>query len=158
MEELKGIAHGLPTLVLLSLMAMVLVNVAITADLVSGWRKAKLRREARTSYAFSRTLTKFLLYMGILIIGGCVDMLVHFVCYMFGYCYVVPAAIILLAIVLCIVEMWSIREKADEKTRNSMKNALELVQKTLSHEQVVALLAEVMEKANVGGKSAQSKV
>lgn len=152
MEEFKGIVHGLPTLTLLALMAMILVNVAITADLVSGWRKAKLRREARTSYAFSRTLTKFLLYMGILIIGGCVDMLIHFVCYMFGYCYVVPAAIILLAIVLCIVEMWSIREKADEKTRNSMKNAMELVQKTLSHDQVVALLAEAVAKANAGDK------
>lgn len=157
MEELKGIVHGLPTLALLSLTAMFLVNVAITADLVSGWRKAKLRREAHTSYAFSRTLTKFLLYMGILIIGGCVDMLIHFVCYMFGYCYIVPSAIILLAIVLCIVEMWSIREKADEKTRNSMKNAMELVQKTLTHDQVTALLAEAIEKASAGGKTSQSK-
>ena len=70
MEEVYGIMHGTPVLVLLSLVAMGLVNVAMGADLVSGWRKAKLRGEAHTSYAFSRTLSKFLLYMGILIVGG----------------------------------------------------------------------------------------
>lgn len=147
MEEVYGIMHGTPVLVLLSLVAMGLVNVAMCADLVSGWRKAKLRGEAHTSYAFSRTLSKFLLYMGILIVGGCIDILVHFVCWVFGYCYIVPVAVIGLAIVLCIVEIWSIREKADSKTRNRMQNAIDLVQKTLTHDQIVAMLAEAMKKA-----------
>ena len=93
MEELNGIMQGTQILVLLTLVAMGLVNVAMSADLVSGWRKAKLRGEAHTSYAFSRTLSKFLLYMGILIVGGCIDILLHFVCWVFGYCYVVSVAV-----------------------------------------------------------------
>ena len=149
MEELNGILHGLPVLVLIHLIAIFSVLVAIGADLCFRWRKAKIRGEARTSYAFSRTFSKLLLYMGIMIVGGCVDMLVHFVLYMFGYCYFVPVLAIGFAIVLCFTEIWSMKEKADQKTRNSMKNAIDLLQKTLSHEQVVALLSEALKQASV---------
>lgn len=149
MEELNGILHGLPILALIHLVAILSVLVAMSADLCFGWRKAKIRGEAHTSYAFSRTFSKFLLYMGMMIVAGCIDLLIHFVLYMFKIYYFVPIVAIGIAIVLCLTEIWSMKEKADQKTRNSIKNAIDLVQKTLTHEQIVSLLAEAMKKASV---------
>lgn len=148
MEELNGILHGLPLLATILLVAMLAVLVAMGSDLCFGWRKAKMRGEARTSYAFSRSFSKFLLYMGMMIVSGCIDMLIHFVMYMFKVYYYVPVVAIGIAIVLCVTEIWSMKEKADEKTRNSIKNAIDLVQKTLTHDQIVAILAEAMRQAN----------
>lgn len=149
MEELNGILHGLPILALIHLVAILSVLVAMSADLCFGWRKAKIRGEAHTSYAFSRTFSKFLLYMGMMIVAGCIDLLIHFVLYMFNIYYFVPIVAIGIAIVLCLTEIWSMKEKADQKTRNSIKNAIDLVQKTLTHEQIVSLLAEAMRQASV---------
>lgn len=148
MEELNGILHGLPLLATILLVAMLAVLVAMGSDLCFGWRKAKMRGEERTSYAFSRSFSKFLLYMGMIIVSGCIDMLIHFVMYMFKVYYYVPVVAIAIAIVLCVTEIWSMKEKADEKTRNSIKNAIDLVQKTLTHDQIVAVLAEAMRQAN----------
>ena len=148
MEELNGILHGLPLLATILLVAMLAVLVAMGSDLCFGWRKAKMRGEARTSYAFSRSFSKFLLYMGMMIVSGCIDMLIHFVMYMFKVYYYVPVVAIGIAIVLCVTEIWSMKEKAYEKTRNSIKNAIDLVQKTLTHDQIVAVLAEAMRQAN----------
>lgn len=148
MEELNGILHGLPLLAMILLVAMLAVLVAMGSDLCFGWRKAKMRGEARTSYAFSRSFSKFLLYMGMMIVSGCIDMLIHFVMYMFNVYYYVPVVAIGIAILLCVTEIWSMKEKADEKTRNSIKNAIDLVQKTLTHDQIVAVLAEAMRQAN----------
>lgn len=147
MEELSGICHGLPLLATIHLVAMLTVLVAMGADLCFGWRKAKIRGEARTSYAFSRSFSKFLLYMGMMIVSGCIDMLIHFVLYMFGVYYYVPVVAIGIAIVLCVTEIWSMEEKADKKARNSIKNAIDLVQKTLTHDQIVSILAEAMRQA-----------
>lgn len=84
-----------------------------------------------------------------MIVAGCIDLLIHFVLYMFNIYYFVPIVAIGIAIVLCLTEIWSMKEKADQKTRNSIKNAIDLVQKTLTHEQIVSLLAEAMKKASV---------
>lgn len=149
MEELNGTLHGLPILALIHLVAMLSVLVAMSADLCFGWRKAKIRGDAHTSYAFSRTFSKFLLYMGMMIVAGCIDLLIHFVLYMFKIYYFVPIVAIGIAIVLCLTEIWSMKEKADQKTRNSINNAIDLVQKTLTHEQIVSLLAEAMRQASV---------
>ena len=68
MEELNGILHGLPLLATILLVAMLAVLVAMGSDLCFGWRKAKMRGEARTSYAFSRSFSKFLLYIKLTVI------------------------------------------------------------------------------------------
>ena len=149
MEELNGILHGVPILALIHLVAIISVIIAMMADLCFGWRKAKIRGEERTSYAFSRTFTKFLLYMGIMIVTGCIDLLIHFVLYMFGYCYFVPVLAIGAAIGLCLTEIWSMKEKADKKTRNCMKHAVEIMQNAMTPEQVAALLSMVLKKQNI---------
>ena len=98
---------------------MLIVLVAMGVDLISGWRKATVRKEAHRSYLFSRSLTKFLQYNGILLVGTCIDALLHFGLYMFieaNYC--IPVVELLMAVVLCGVEMWSVWEKAEDKVRH----------------------------------------
>lgn len=142
--------EGFRLLYMVSVIAMVVVIVAIAMDLLSGWRKAKERGDARTSYAFSRTITKFLLYEGALIISVGIDTLIHFVWAMMRTetIYVVPCVTCLIAIVLCIVEMWSIKEKADKKTRNNLNAVLKLLADHLSKEQIGELLNKLGQTQN----------
>lgn len=120
--ELKLIFDGVGLLVLLAVFTMLLVIVAMVVDGVSGWRKAKLRNEARTSYAFSRSFSKFLIYQGILLITTCIDMLVHVGMILFvDWNYCVPVVTIFGGIIFCVVEIWSVYEKADAKAKKRIK-------------------------------------
>ena len=60
-----NVFHGLGGMVIVAVMAMLVVLFAMSVDLVSGIRKAKLRGEMRTSTALKRTLTKFISYQGL---------------------------------------------------------------------------------------------
>ena len=116
MKEL--IFEGLGIMFCLSVIVMFVVLVAIGVDFVSGWRKAKIRGDERTSYAASRSLTKILIYEGIVLIGICMDTMVHFAWAMLmESAYYVPLVSIVYGIVLCMVEAWSVREKAEKKQR-----------------------------------------
>lgn len=139
MKEL--IFDGLDLMYLLSVIVMVAVIVAMGVDFVSGWNKAKLRGDEHTSYAASRTLTKFLIYEGMLLIGVCMDTMVHFAWAMFmDSAYMVPLATIALGIILCIVEIWSVKEKADHKQRKRMDEAAAALAQILDKETVMEIL------------------
>lgn len=128
----------------LVVLAMVLVIVAMGVDLMFGWRKAKERGDAHTSYAFSRTINKFALYEGVLIIGACIDTMIHFAWPVFseGTVYYVPFVVFFLAIVLCGVELWSMREKADQKTRNRANDVVATLAKAIGRENLVKILSK----------------
>lgn len=144
---MEQIILELRPLAALSVMAMLLVIVAMGMDLVYGWRKAKERGDAHSSYAFSRTITKFALYEGVLVIGSCMDLVVHFAWPMFASNnYAVPCVTFFLTIVLCIVEIWSMREKADQKTRNRINDAAKLIAQTIGKEQLARMIAEAAKK------------
>ena len=146
MNEIMVSAQGLGTMYLVEVIAMVVVIVAMSMDLVFGWRKAKLRGEARTSYAFSRTITKFALYEGVMMISCGIDTLIHFVWAQFNHdsLYVAPLASCLVAIVLCVVEIWSMREKADDKTRANINEAIQIVADAMRKEQVSEIVKRVI--------------
>lgn len=145
---LKEIVEGLDVLCLLSVIVMIIVVVAMGVDFVSGWRKAKIRGEERTSYAASRTLTKFLIYEGILIIGCCMDIIVHFAWLMFvESIYYVPLITIIFGFILCLVEAWSVQEKAEEKQRKRMDEAAAALAKILDKDTVLELLRARAEDA-----------
>lgn len=115
------IFRGLGLLYLVGVIAMLLVIAAMAVDLLSGWRKAKMLGEAHSSYLFSRTFNKFLVYEGILIICCFIDTLVHFALYLFvDWNYNVPMVTSVLAIILCATEAWSVYEKAEDKARRRM--------------------------------------
>ena len=126
---------------LLSVIVMLTVFVAICIDFVSGWRKAKLRGDDHTSYAASRSFTKILIYEGITLIGICMDTLLHFAWAQFmDSAYYVPLAAILFGLMLCIVEAWSVKEKADKKQRKRMDDAAAALATVLDKETILALI------------------
>ena len=139
MKEL--IFEGLGIMYCLSVIVMITVIIAIGIDFASGWRKAKLRGDERTSYAASRTFTKILIYEGIVLIGICMDTMIHFAWVMFmETAYYVPLAAILFGIILCIVEAWSVQEKADKKQRKRMDDAARVIASMLDKDTVLELL------------------
>ena len=128
----------------LGLMCMVSV-IAMAVDLVSGVHKAKIRGEARTSYGLSRTLTKFLIYEGILLIAQCIDTLLHFGLHdIMERSYNIPCVVILMAILLCCVELWSVYEKAEDKQRSRMATIATTGAQLLDKEAVASVIAEVL--------------
>ena len=145
------IFFGMGMMYSISVICMVLVIIAMAVDLVSGWRKAKQRGEERTSYLFSRSLTKFLIYEGILLISCCIDTLIHFAWLQFSEStYLIPLATILLAVVLCAVEAWSVREKAEEKTRHRIDKALALIIDAIGKDKAIELINDVLRKKDDG--------
>ena len=150
MNGYTHILNGLPIMYLIVVVAMCVVIGAMCMDAAFGWRKAKLRGEARTSYLFSRSITKFALYEGVLFISAGIDTLIHFVWAQFSTSTIhcVPLASILVAITLCIVEIWSMREKAEEKTRNNINHAIKVVADAISREEAVDIAKHIIDKAS----------
>lgn len=151
MSNYVHLLAGLPVMLLIVVVAMLLVIVAMACDARFGWLKAKERGEARTSYLFSRSITKFTLYEGVMMIACCIDTLVHFVWAMFNILdvtYCVPIVACLAAIVLCVVEIWSMREKADEKTRHNFAQAVKIVAEAIPRDQAVDLAKAILTKDN----------
>ena len=148
MASYSHIIQGLPVMYLSVVVAMVVVIGAMCMDAAFGWRKAKLRGEARTSYLFSRSITKFALYEGVLFISAGIDTLIHFVWAQFSSnsAYCVPIASSLVAITLCIVEIWSMHEKAEEKTQRNLNHAIKVVADVLQKEQAAEILKQVVDK------------
>lgn len=139
MKEL--VFEGLGIMYLLSVIVMLIVIVAIGIDFLSGWNKAKLRGEERTSYAASRSFTKILIYEGITMIGVCMDTMIHFAWAMFmDSAYYVPLMAIVFGIILCLTEAWSVREKADRKQRKRMDDAAAAIAAILDKETVLTLI------------------
>lgn len=135
------IFEGLGMMYLLSVIVMVAVMVAMGVDFVSGWRKAKLRGDEHTSYAASRTLTKFLIYEGMLLIGVCMDTMVHFAWAVFATgAYYVPLSTVVLGVILCLVEIWSVKEKAESKQRRRMGDAAAVLARILDRDTVLELM------------------
>lgn len=148
-KEYLHIVNGLPMMYLVTVVAMVVVIGAMSMDAAFGWRKAKLRGEARTSYLFSRSITKFALYEGVMFISAGIDTLIHFVWAQFcDSVYCVPIASSLVAITLCIVEIWSMREKAEEKTRNNFNHAIKVVADVLQRDGSVEIAKHIIDKAS----------
>lgn len=144
---MKEIFDGLGVMSMLVVLVMLVVIVAMAVDFVSGWRKAKMRGDEHTSYAASRTLTKFLIYEGMIIIGGCMDVMVHFAWLQFMEgVYMVPILTICIGIVLCMVEAWSVKEKADKKARKRMNDAAAALAAVLDKETVLELLRKQMKE------------
>ena len=85
-------------------------------------------------------------YEGVLMISCGIDTLIHFVWAQFNHntAYIAPLASCLVAIVLCVVEIWSMREKADDKTRANFNQAIQIVADAMSKEQVSEIVKKVI--------------
>ena len=136
-------------------MAMIIVVLAMTVDLVSGLIKAKQRGEIRSSYGLKRTLNKFVLYEGGMLIAAGIDLLIHLshLLQLFPLKAIegVPVITLVVGIYLHIVEALSVREKADQKVRDDMRKAKEMMEKVITKEDIADILSEVIERRSKDG-------
>jgi hypothetical protein len=107
-----------------------LVLIAIVADLWSGVRKAKTNGVARSSYGYRRTVDKISRYYNVLLALTVVDaMQMISIWYLDKYYHydrlpMFPFITLVGAIGLCLIEIKSIYEKAEDKVRIENVTAL----------------------------------
>lgn len=144
------ILEGTDKMIGVIVLSMVVVFFAMVLDLVSGLVKAKQRNEIRSSYGLKRTLSKFIMYEGGMLIAAGVDLLIqlsHLLeLFHLGLLHGVPVITLLLGIYLLVVEGVSIGEKADQKIRGEMQKVNEIASKLMSREELVEVLTEVIKR------------
>lgn len=156
----KQIFLGIDLLLAQVCLAALIVFMAMGVDLISGLYKAKVRGEVHSSWGLKRSVQKFILYEGAILIAGGIDILFLtsrvFDILGFGALGGVAFFTCLVAILLCIVEIWSLREKADDKTRKDINRAGELLGNFVDKKK----LADAIGKAildSIGAKNDSTK-
>ena len=161
-DFLKPLA-GIQVLWLVVCFETLIVIGAMAVDFFSGYYKAKLRGEARNSLGMKRTIGKFILYIGSVMIACGIDS-IFFVCGFWGIVRLaalgtVPVITSVVAVFICAVEIRSVWEKADRKqkldvlqTAGAVVPLVPLFGKEMS-EKLVERLGEVIEnlKKSNGG-------
>lgn len=142
----------------LVVIACIIVFFAMMIDLASGLYKAKQRGEIRSSWGLKRTLSKFIMYEGGMMIAFGVDMLIYFskLLELFHLTPIVgiPVVSCMVGIFLLVVEFMSIREKSDKKTKKDFSEAGELLSKLLSSNTFKDAVEKAIESQN-GNKSVE---
>ncbi len=131
-------------------LVMFLVFFAMIIDLISGIIKAKNRKELIQSQVLKRTITKFIVYEGSLIIASMVDVLIQ-VSNVLDFTKLtsfisVPIVTIFLGIFLLVVEFLSVREKADDKTRRRQEKTAREIIKLINSNELQILTKALKEK------------
>lgn len=146
-ELLLQASTGLGVMWLIAVLASVLVFIAMAVDFVAGWRKAAERGEEHNSHKASRSITKFLLYEGAMLICICADTLIHFVWGMFTQTvYYAPLACCFVGLILCGVEIWSIRERADKKTRHRLDQSARAIAAALDKDTLTDVIVTAIKR------------
>jgi hypothetical protein len=149
---INEIFSGIERMMAIVVMACIIVFMAMCIDLVSGLFKAKQRKEIRSSYGLKRSLNKFIMYEGSMLIACGVDMLMHF-CNLLkvihlDILYGIPIVTCFLGIFLLAVEFSSVREKADNKTKTEISRVEKLVSQMVNKSELVETLTEAIVNAN----------
>lgn len=142
----------LSNLSMITAVVCVIVIIAMSIDLASGLYKASIRGERKTSFGLQRTTLKCITYLGSVLICFGVDVLVHMgkLWESIGWHWMIgiPVFAIMLGIFNCVVELFSVREKADSKAdKRALKNVLSII-KGLRQSELTELLAAFEELKN----------
>lgn len=131
-------------------LAFFMVIVAMGIDLALGLRKAKQRGEYRSSTGLRKTVTKLLIYGGAMVLTFFVDVLLNWsgMLHIFHMNNAVgmPVITCLAALFIIAIELKSIFEKADKKTRNDAANAAAALADILKNKDAAAALEEVLKR------------
>lgn len=127
----------------------ILVFFAIMADLWAGVRKARQRHEVRTSYGFSRTVTKAARYYNTMIALTVIDaMQIIGVWYLSTYydyrIPIFPVVTLIGAVGIGLIEIRSIYEKAEDKVKNDYAQLAILFGKLMQNKDKPEEIAEVV--------------
>lgn len=144
----NGIFAGLGPLLVQVCLAAFIVFMAMCVDLASGLYKARVRGEVHSSWGLKRSVQKFILYEGAILIAGGIDIL-FLTCRVMAVagCTLLHGVAVFtgfIAVLLCIVEIWSLREKADEKTRKDINRAGELINSLIDRKQLAAAVGKAV--------------
>lgn len=146
---MNEIFAGTESMISIVVAACIVVFLAMIIDLGSGLMKAKQRHEIRSSWGLKRTLNKFIMYEGGMLIAAGVDLLIHFShllqLFHLDLIYGIPVITCLLGIFLLMVEFLSVREKADEKTKTEIARATEVASKLISTDDLAEAIAKAIE-------------
>lgn len=145
---IMGIFEDIERMLSVMVVAMVIVFVAMVVDLASGINKARLNGKIKTSWGLKRTMSKFIMYEGGLLIAGGVDVLMHFSHLYDLFCLHaikgVPVITCLVGAFLCVVEFMSVREKASVKMKKEFGETAKMLGQLASREDFVKVLAEAL--------------
>lgn len=129
------------------------VLLAILADLWSGWRKAGVRKERRSSRGLRRTVDKIARYFNAMIALTVVDVMI-----IAGAAYlrsvqgwdvpIFPVCTLLGALALALLEVKSICEKASDK--GDLQEAAALIHKLLANVSAAEIMAWLERRESAG--------
>ncbi len=148
---------GITEMLIIVIFEVFVVIVAMGCDFSSGYYKAKLRKEARDSYGLRRTVSKFILYEGSMIIACGIDSICY-VCKFWAFIHVqaltyIPVVSSIVAIFILVTEVLSIWEKADAKQRKQAGKTAEMIGKAINKE----TLSEAIRQALSSTKEKEDK-
>lgn len=133
-------------------LACFIVLCAMVIDLISGLIKAKQRNEIRSSWGLKRSITKFVMYEGGMLIAAGIDLLMHashlYQLFSLHAINGIPVITCLLGVFLLVVEFISVREKADKKTKKEMSRVAYLASKMVQKDELVDALTKAIINAN----------
>lgn len=150
MNEMIELFEGMHTMFVLVAVVSLIVLIAMGIDLVFGWRKAKQRGEAHSSYALSRSINKFLLYEGCVIIAAGIDTLLNLANMwdILGIAFSgIPVIAFIIGIFLCVVELLSMRENAEDKVRKNFDKVAQAATKVVDKDTIIELFVEAIRKS-----------
>lgn len=164
-NSMKTLFEGAEQMFTIVVLACVIVLGAMCIDLASGLYKAKQRNEIRSSWGLKRTLNKFILYEGGMMIAAGVDCLIHLshLLHLFNLTAIhgIPVITCLVGVFLLIVEFISVREAADAKTKTELSRAQDalgaVAAKMINTDELVEALTKALTQAlnNKHGKEGE---
>ena len=131
--------------------AMVIVLLAMAIDLISGINKARQNGKMCTSWGLKRTVSKFIMYEGAMLIAAGVDILLH-ASHLYDLLSMdairgVPVVTCLMGIFFCIVEFLSVKEDADTKMRKEFSAASKLIGQIVSKDELTEVIREAIKES-----------
>lgn len=124
-----------------------MVLLAILADLWSGVRKAKKNGVARTSYGFKKTVDKIARYYNVLLALTIVDAMqmgaLWYLEKFYSYHWpIFPVVTLVGAIGICLIEIKSIYEKAENKVR--VENVANMAEKIITNKDDISEIVKAV--------------
>jgi hypothetical protein len=140
MEELIRPLHGITPMWVIVCIETLVIILAMAVDFASGYYKAKLRGEERNSLGLKRTVSKFILYVGSVMIAAGVDS-IFYICGFweiihFSVLSKVPVVTTIVSVFICAIEIRSVWEKAERKQKQDALQITEALVKLIGRESV----------------------
>jgi phage-related holin len=125
-----------------------IVLFAIIADLISGVRKAKKRGDARTSTGYKKTVDKITRYYNMLFVVSLIDViLVVSQVHSLFHIPVLPYFTAVGALALCLIELKSIYESAEDKLKKEISGVGSLAGSIIKNKgDVEAIISEIAKR------------